>query len=156
MKKIVYILYTTGIVLTMLLSAACNKEEVSPFDQPFIHIHHNNADRIQVQANRLEEVNYRVFLSSVLQYEPTTVSFEITHGDGLAAGRDFEVMTAGRTLLFAPGIFEMPIRIKWLRNPVDPAKDNSLRIQLTDNDRGFTLGLPGPDKLQSSLTITKY
>lgn len=136
--------------------ASCNKEEFTPYDHPFVHIHHNNSDELRIQANRQEEATYMVYLSAKLQYESTTVTFEITHGNGLEAGVDFEVLTSGNSLVFAPGIFEMPIRIRWLRNTIDPLQDNTVVIRLTGNDRGFTTGLPGPDGLQSKLTITKF
>lgn len=140
----------------MAFGISCNKEEYKPFDHPFVHIHHNNSDEIRVQAGRQEDATYMVYLSSKLQYESTTVTFEVTYGDGLTPGTDFEILTPGNSLVFAPGIFEMPIRVRWLRNPIDPTKDNTVVIRLTGNDRGFTIGMPGPDGRQSKLTITKF
>lgn len=136
--------------------SSCSKEEFKPYDHPFVHIHHNNSDQVRIQANRQEEAAYHVYLSSQLQFENTTVTFEITHGDGLLPGRDFEILTQGNTLVFPAGVFEMPIRIRWLRNTLEPGKEHTLVIRLIDNDRGYTVGMPGPDQLQRSLTITKF
>lgn len=136
--------------------SSCQKEEFTPFDQPFVHIHHNNSDELRIQANRQEEATYYVYLSTKLRYENTTVTFEVTHGAGLTPGVDFEILTPGNSLVFAPGIFEMPIHVRWLRNTIDPQKDNTVVIRLTGADAGFNVGLPGPDGRQSKLTITKF
>ncbi len=142
------------IVLTAF-TLSCSKDEYKPFDQPFVHIHVNNASTIQVQANRNQVVNYNIYLSAKLQYEPTQVYFEVIAGNGLTEGTDYELVTTGKTLTFAPGVFEMPVTIRWKSNPLDTTKNNILTIRITGNDRDFTVGLPGPDKNQSALIIQK-
>ena len=98
---------------------------------------------------------YNVYLSSPASTETVTVTYEIEVGDGLQDGRDYKILTEGNTLTFLPGIYDMPIRVQWYPNPVDPEKDNSITIRLISNDKGYDIGLPGPDKNQSVFTITK-
>ena len=64
-------------------------------------------------------------------------------------------VTTGNQLTFEPGIYDMPIRIKWLAHPVDETKDNTLTIRLTGNSQNLHLGVPGPDGLQKQLVIEK-
>ena len=83
------------------------------------------------------------------------VNYEIVVGDGLQEGVDYELVTTGNQLTFEPGIYDMPIRIKWLAHPVDETKDNTLTIRLTGNSQSLHLGVPGPDGLQKQLVIEK-
>lgn len=153
MKIPVYLFYS----IILLISTSCNKEEFTPYDQPFVHIHVNNQEAIRVRANRNESVEYPVYLSSKLTFESLYVDFEVVAGNGLEEGRDFKIVTDQRTLHFPAGIFSSPITIQWLRNPVDITLDNTLTIRLksASNDT-VMIGLPGPNSRQSSLTITKY
>lgn len=85
-----------------------------------------------------------------------TIGWEIIEGDGLKEGRDYEVVTSGRTLTFMPGVFNQPIRIHWLPSAIDEAKDNSLTIRLSSGPDDLILGMPGPDALFRQITIKKY
>lgn len=138
------------------ITTSCQKEEYKVYDVPFIHIHQNERSEVRVRDNRNEAVSYFVYLSAKKQFKTTIVNYEFKVGDGLVEGEDFEIITTGKELVFAPGVMEMPIEIRWLRNPIDPEKENTLIIQLLSNNRDFILGLPGPNLLQTSLTITKY
>lgn len=138
-----------------LLMTSCNKEVATPYDNPFFYIHLNQASEINVQEDRNQTIAYPVYFSTKLQYEPIDVYYEIIVGDGLKEGVDFELINKENKLTFKPGYFEMPIEIKWIKNTVDPTKDNSLTIQLLSNTKNLTVGLPGPDKNQSSLKIVK-
>ena len=152
--KTKYILQILTITIISFLSS-CSKEEVTPFDHPFFHIHVDNQDRVSVASIRRDTIDYKVYLSAKLQFEPIDVKYEIVPGEGLEAGRDYEVVTTGNTLTFAQGIFERPISIAWKESVLDPEKNNTLTIRLLSNSKGYTIGLPGPDKIQSSLLITK-
>lgn len=152
MKRLV-LLFT--ICTTIGILSSCNKALITPYDNPFFYIHVNNASQVNVQATRNETVDYKVYLSSKLQYDPIALNYEIIVGNGLKAGVDFELVNTSTTLVFKPGYFEMPVSIKWKSNPLDATKDNSITIKLLDNDKGITVGLPGPDKKQTSLKITK-
>ena len=83
------------------------------------------------------------------------VSYEIIVGDGLVEDVDYKVVTTQNPLVFLPGIYDAPIRVRWLKHTVDPTKDNTLTIRLTSNSKGYTLGFPGPGHIQSQVTIEK-
>ena len=76
-------------------------------------------------------------------------------GDGLQEDVDYKVVTQQNPLVFLPGIYDAPIRVRWLKHPVDPTKDNTLTIRLTGNSKGYNLGYPGPDHKQSEIRIEK-
>lgn len=145
-----------GVFLIYSMVISCNKEEYKPYDHPFVNIHFNNSDQARIRENRNETVEYFVYLSAKLQYEPTIVNFEIIAGNGLSEGIDYEIVNAERSVTLLGGVFQAPISIRWKSNPINREKDNSLTIRLTSNNRNFTIGLPGPDKKQSSLKITKF
>ena len=98
---------------------------------------------------------YVVSVSSKMLTTALVVNYEIVVGDGLQQGVDYELVTTGNQLTFEPGIYDMPIRIKWLAHPVDETKDNTLTIRLTGNSQNLHLGVPGPDGLQKQLVIEK-
>lgn len=147
-----------ALILFMIasLASSCKKEEYKPYDNPFIHIHQNERSEVRVRDNRNETVSYYVYLSAKKQFKTTVVHYEITTGEGLKEGRDYELLTPGNELVFAPGITEMPIAIRWMQHAVEKSKNNTLTIQIKESNRDFNIGLPGPDQLQTSLTITKY
>ena len=59
---------------------------------------------------------YSVYLSSKPLTENLEVNYQVIVGDGLKSGVDFELVTKGSTLTFLPGIYDMPIRIRWMPN----------------------------------------
>lgn len=139
----------------MMLSVSCNKELETPYDYPFFYIQQNNVSEITVLATRNESVDYQVYFSTKTQFEPITLTYEIIAGDGLKAGVDYEIVNTSSSLLFKPGFVAMPITIRWISNPIQEGKDNTLMIRLLSNDKDITIGMPGPDHKQSSLKITK-
>lgn len=142
-------------VCLCMATVSCSDDD-EPFDHPFIHIMADGgASRIVVNSDVNNVNTYNVYLSSRALSRNLEVSYEILVGDGLQAGRDFELVTQGNTITFLPGIYDMPVRIRWKPNRVDPTKNNTLTIRLTGNNMGFTLGLPGPDGLQRELVIEK-
>lgn len=144
------------LLAALLLFAACEKDESIVFDQPFVRIATSTGGSTTVVLSDVKNVNtYTVYLSSRPQTQNLEVNYEIVVGDGLTAGVDYEVVTPGNTLTFLPGIYSMPIRIRWMEHVVDPTKDNTLTIRLTGNSRGYTLGYPGPDHNQRQVVIEK-
>lgn len=138
-----------------MITVSCTGED-EPFDHPFIHIMADGgASRVIVNSDVNNVNSYNVYLSSKALTQNLVVDYEIIVGDGLQAGRDFELVTQGNSLTFLPGIYDMPIRIRWKPNRVDPTKNNTLTIKLTGNSLGFTLGLPGPDGRQREVVIEK-
>ena len=137
-----------------IMITAC-KKETTPYNNPFFHIMVDNKSVVEVLSNRKDTVNYNVYLSAELQFDPINVQYQVTIGDGLKEGRDFELITKGTTLTFPQGIFERPIKIAWKEAALDATKDNTITISLISNSKNYTLGLPGPDQLQKKLVITK-
>jgi hypothetical protein len=142
------------IVALLFLTASC-KKEFEPYNNPYFHIMVGEKSTVEVLANRKDLVDYKVYLSAELQFEPITVQYEITVGTGLKEGVDFDLITKGNQLIFPQGIFERPITIQWKESVLDPAKDNRIIIRLINNSKNYTMGLPGPDELQRQLVITK-
>ena len=152
-NRIIYLVAFFSISALMLLSSC--KKEVTPFNHPFFHIMVDNKGEVEVLSNRKDIVNYNVYLSAELQFDPIDVQYEVKVGNGLQEGRDFELITKGNKLTFRQGIFERPITIQWKEATLDPTKDNTITIKLISNSKNYTMGLPGPDQLQRQLVITK-
>lgn len=116
----------------------------------------NEASSTTVSAKANTVGTYNVYLSSARPSQPIEVTYEIVVGDGLQQGVDYNLITTGNVLTFYPGIYDMPIRIQWLPNEnIDLTKDNTVKIVLLSNNKGYNIGLPGPDHNQSVFTITK-
>ena len=142
--------------LAIALMTACNKEEFSGYDMPFVRISTETGASSTTVLSNVRNINtYVVTLSSRPLTTPLVVNYEIKVGDGLQTGVDYELVTTGNTLIFEPGVYDMPIRIKWLPHTVDAQKDNTLTITLTGNNQNLALGLPGNANRQRVLTITK-
>jgi hypothetical protein len=143
------------IFLLVILIVACNEEEQEVYDYPFVHINYENSSSVSVSSKGTLLREYNVYLSSKPFTGTVTVGYKIILGNGLTEGKDFELITEGFSLNFLPGIYEMPIRIKWLANEINPEENNTVTILLTDNNMGITIGYPGPERLESKLVITK-
>lgn len=152
MRQKIYIISVLGI---LLLFNSCGLDENPAYDLKFIHIMVNESSTVNVSHRANTIGSYNVYLSAPASNETVTVTYEIIVGDGLKEGVDYKLMSNDNTLTFLPGIYDMPIRIQWMANPVDSSKDNTIKIKLISNDKGYTIGLPGPAKNQSELTITK-
>lgn len=154
MKK-TRILYMLVMALMLTLSS-CDKDETIYMTEPYIWLKSESGLSNIVVKSDVKNINtYSIILSAGQQKDNLTVNYEITVGDGLQQGVDFEIVTEGNSITFLPGIFDMPIRIKWLPHKVDPSKDNSLTIKLTDNSKNYCIGMPGPDHMNSSIKIVK-
>ena len=139
-----------------LVGGSCGDDGPEVFDQPFVRIATESGASSTVVMSDVKAVNtYTVYLSSRALTDNLEVSYEIVVGDGLQSGVDYQIVTTENPLVFLPGIYTMPIRIRWMEHAVDPTKDNTVTIRLTDTSKGFTIGFPGPDHLQSQLVIEK-
>lgn len=144
------------IAVCFCISTVSCRDDEEVYDNPFIHINANGGLSWVIVSSEVNNVNsYNIYLSSGALSQNVIVNYEIIVGNGLQAGRDFELVTQGNSITFLPGIYDMPIRIRWKPNRVDPTKNNTLTIRLTGNNMGFNLGLPGPDGLQRELVIEK-
>ena len=150
MKKIIVML------LALVALCGCQKEAFEGFDMPFVKVTTTTGASQTVVLSNVNNINtYVVSVSSKMLTTALVVNYEIVVGDGLQEGVDYELVTTGNQLTFEPGIYDMPIRIKWLAHPVDETKDNTLTIRLTGNSQNLHLGVPGPDGLQKQLVIEK-
>ncbi|HEY9542656.1 hypothetical protein [Prevotella sp.] len=150
MKKLLYLLMMTTLLV------GCNQEEFEGYDTPFVHVSTSDGLSFVIVLTNVNNINeYPVMLSSRPRTSSLTVTYEIIVGNGLTEGVDYELLTKGNTLTFEPGVYDMPIRIKWKSHQVDKTKDNTLTIRLTETCCPMTLGLPGPDANQKELVITK-
>ena len=144
-------------VATALLLSSCKKDEA--YDHPFVYViqaddaAYATTSTVSTQATVVR--TYNICLSSKELTENLVVDYSFTVGDGLKAGVDFERVTTGNQIVFVPGVYSMPIRIRWLSNAVDASKDNSVTIRIENTSLGFTIGFPGPDQLSRQHTIRK-
>lgn len=151
--KLIYLLLSS-VMLSLVAMSCTNKEE--PYDNPFVYITADGgASRIVVNSDVQNVNSYNVYLSSRALSKNLEVGYELIVGDGLQAGRDFELVNQGNVLTFPPGIYDMTVRIRWKSHPVDPTKNNTLTIRLISANMDITLGRPGPDALQRELVIEK-
>lgn len=150
------LLFVISSLLISMMLASCADDGPDVFDQPFVRIATSTGTSSQVVMTSARTVGtYTVYLSSRPVTDSLEVNYEIIVGDGLQEDVDYKVVTAQNPLVFLPGIYDAPIRIRWLKSPVDPTKDNTLTIRLTGNSKGYTIGFPGPDHLQSEVKIEK-
>lgn len=150
MKKIIVML------LAVVALCACQKEEFEGYDVPFVKIATTTGASQTVVLSDVNNVNtYLVTVSSKALTSALVVDYQIVVGDGLQEGIDYQLVTTGNQLTFEPGVYDMPIRIKWLAHTVDETKDNTLTIRLTGTNQNLQLGVPGPDGLQKQLVIEK-
>ncbi|WP_165733686.1 hypothetical protein [Polaribacter sp. 20A6] len=150
MKKIILQILVVIITLT-----SCNKEEITVFDEPFVHINFNNISITNINSNRKDIVSYYIYLSSKPLDKDMLLDYSIIIGDGLKEGVDFKILTTEYPLVFPIGIYRRPIQIQWLDNNLDATKDNTLKIKLESNNLNINIGFPGPDANQSELILQK-
>lgn len=153
MKVIKLLLY---IIIPALLLSSCSKDEHDRYDLHFVHIMDNDLSAVNVSEKANSIGTYNIYLSAPQFLEPVTVTYKVTVGAGLTEGVDYELVNAAESVTFLPGIYDMPVRIRWKANSVDPTADNTVKIELVRvSNSAFTVGLPGKDQLQKILTITK-
>lgn len=150
-----YMMLIVSAIILSVSASSCSKGD-EPFDTPFAYLSaEGGLQRIVVNSDVKNVNTYMVYLSSKRLTQNLVVNYEVIAGNGLQEGRDYELVTTGKSLTFLPGIYDMPIRIRWKPNPIDPSKNNTLTIRLTDNNLDVTLGKPGPDELFRQLVIEK-
>uniref|UniRef100_UPI003217C81A hypothetical protein n=1 Tax=uncultured Draconibacterium sp. TaxID=1573823 RepID=UPI003217C81A len=147
--------YFSLVLLFVPLVFSCGMDEFKPYDHSFFHIMKDGISSTTVSSKARVVGEYKIYLSSKPLSESVTVEYSIIAGDGLTEGVDYELITSGTSLNFLPGIYDMPIRIKWLPHTLDSQKNNTLTIRIESNSLDLTMGLPGKDQLQREFTITK-
>jgi len=150
MKKILYIL------ASMVLAASCGLDESTKFETPYFCVATSDGSYSTVIGSDVDNINtYYVYLSSSLQTSDITVTYSISAGSGLKEGVDYSIITTGNTLIFKPGVYRMPIRIRWMPHILTDTANAKITISLDSNDKGITLGVPGPSSLGKVLTLEK-
>ncbi|MCM4166761.1 hypothetical protein KCTC52924_01612 [Arenibacter antarcticus] len=147
--------YLILLLLSFLIMSACGKDEISTYDEPFVHINFNKQENLNIRSNRKDVVSYYVYLSSKPLTEDLYVDYSLIKGDGLTEGVDYKILTTENPLHFPTGIYQRPIQIQWLERSVDPTMDNTLTIKLDSNNLSISTGLPGPSHNQSKLMFKK-
>lgn len=143
-------------MVSVFIFSSCSKDENETYDLRFVHIMDNESSSVTVSDKANTVGTYNIYLSAPQVLEPITVSYKIIAGAGLTEGVDYELINAGTGVTFLPGIYDMPVRIRWKANPVDPAKDNTISIDLRSvSNSAYHIGLPGKGGYQRSLIITK-
>lgn len=166
MKRILTSLVSFWAMTILLLS--CNKDENIVFDTPFISVvAYNSSSAGPISTEQEFVAEYVIQLNAAAPKKNVEVNYNIIVGDGLKEGLDFELITKGNSQTFLQGIYELPIRIKWLKTCVrdeegkiindslDDTKDVTLTIELKSNSENYTLGYPGPDKKAKKIVIKK-
>lgn len=145
------------VCLVLASLTACTKDEFDGYDTPFVSIATETGATTTVVLSNVNNINtYVVSVSSRPLTEALTVSYEISVGDGLQEGVDYELITTGNALTFEPGVYDMPIRIRWKAHTVDESKDNRVTITLLSaSEQALTIGRPGPSAIGRQLTIEK-
>lgn len=145
------ILLLIGAILCM---EGCNK--YIEFKDYFVAFNLTDSSPTVINANASLNAKYVVQLCSVKPAEAIEVYFSVTPGDGLTEGVDYNVKTAGGKLIFFPGIYTRNIEIEWLSHELNPSKNNTLKISLTEvtND-DIGIGYPGPDAKYKDILIYK-
>ncbi|GAB6123689.1 hypothetical protein [Dysgonomonas termitidis] len=164
MKRI----YIIPVFIFAVLFSSCGKDENIVFDTPFISVEPiNSSSAGPINTDQEFVGEYMLYMNAQAQSQSVIVKYEIIAGNGLVEGVDYQILTEGETQSFLPGIYDLAIRIKWLRTCVrdednniisdtlDGTKNTTLTIRLLSNSAGFTLGYPGPDQKYKEIVIEK-
>ncbi len=149
-RRIIYIL----VALTGLVS--CNK--FTSYDGPYF-LYFDSEKSSSTSINEFGELvgNYYLHYSGVQRSDIMTVKYEVVAGNGLVEGVDYEFESFKGSVIFYPDVYEMTIRIRFLKHEIDAARNNSLRLSLvTCSDPAVSLGYPGPLETGKTLIINKY
>jgi len=151
MRRMIFLFFSL-----VALLCGCSEEHVAERHQ---YVHFMLPDGTS-QAVVLTDVDalttYYVYLVSAPLSEAMTVEYAVEAGAGLTEGVDYEVLGEEHRLTFLPGVYEMPIRVRWMPHTVSPTADNRLTLRLTRcSDAGFALGMPGPDGVCGTLVFNK-
>jgi len=151
-----YIAFVCGIC-AVLLSGGCTEED-KPYDVPFVYLTDQFGGTAATMDSEAKYTStYYVRLSSKKRTEDLSVYYEVFSGDGLQEGIDYTLDDSTPSpLAFPPDVYEMQVRVNWLRHVLDEEKDNSLHLLLeSTSDKAVTIGRPGPAGLGKEYVITK-
>lgn len=147
--------------MAFVAAVSCKKQEYVTYDHPYVFVMWADDVSMSESSTILAKANgavrdYAICLSSKKRDAPLSVNYEITHGNGLERGVDYEVESESGTVTFAPGSYSDTVSIKFLRHTVKKDNDNTVTIRLTGSStEGVSLGLPGAIPQNASHTIRK-
>ena len=89
------------VMALMLTLSSCDKDETIYMTEPYIWLKSESGLSNIVVKSDVKNINtYSIILSAGQQKENLTVNYEITVGDGLQQGVDFEIVTEGNSITF--------------------------------------------------------
>lgn len=147
-----------AISIVAILSSSCEDHLKILFDDWYVCVKDENDSQSSFVPDDADGLvgTYYFYLVSEERKTDLIVNYELVVGDGLKEGVDFECQNASNSVTFAPGIYKRPMRIRFLKHPIDPTKDNTIKIKIVStSDQGITIGYPGPSAKFSYHTITK-
>ena len=157
MKK--YFRVTLIAILGSIITS-CSVNDPIVFDGQFVHIADESGSLSSVinwESSKYLATYYVTIVSAAVEAD-VEVEYKIEVGDGLTEGVDYKLIQTSHSgsVFFSSGIYRRPLRIEWLRNALDPTKDNTLTIRLVGSSQSeIEIGRPGPDSYGHIHNITK-
>lgn len=152
MKRIAKISLFTVIAM---LAVSCNINDMKLFTDYYIAFDPGKSSTTYVNEAAEFAGQYQIHFCTAKRDETVSVTVEAIPGDGLQEGVDYRLVTAP-LVKFAPGVYDKTFIVEWLPHTLDPTKDNSLTLKLTDcSDANVVLGVPGPSSKDVSIRIVK-
>ena len=151
MKKTGYIF----LIVSLLLVSGCHLNDFKQFTDYYIAFDLSKSSTTTVNEAGEFAGSYSLHFCTAYMDDAVTVTVEVIPGDGLQEGLDYELVT-GKSVKFAPGVYDKVFTIKWLPHTLDRSKDNSLTLRLAEcSDESIILGVPGPSENFRSIKINK-
>lgn len=162
--KTVNLVAIGGLLSVFLLLVSCSKDRISPLNKPYLRVTALDlASAGPIQPEQSFVGVYMIQMSSKSVTKELQVEYEIISGKALVEGIDYEVLNQdGGKITFPLGVYEMPIRIRWIPQTEESALENNysaedytLTIRLVKNN--LDLGVEGfdPKKFRDELKIHK-
>ena len=152
MKRVIITIF---ICVSSLMMTGCHINDRVIFDTPFVWFDTASSSTLTVDATGDFTGTYYVHYSGASLSSALVVDFSIA-ANGLVEGVDYEMVTSGNQLNFMPGIFELPIRIHWMKHELNPQQTYSLTLRLESANQDVVLGMPGPDQLSRQIVINTF
>lgn len=151
MKRLIYI------SILILCSISCVKNEMPLYNKGFVYLS-SVSGAYSETVNSLTEMEstYYFYLSSKKIYKNIDIEYSVKSGAGLKEGIDYILLSPLKKTVFMPGIYRMPLRIRWLPHKLaGPDENNTLIIEIKSAGEGINIGFPGPNEIGRRLTIIK-
>lgn len=153
MKKILF-----AIIPALVLLCSCEDRLNIIFEDYYVCIKDETESAASTVKSSVDNyvATYYITLVSPILESPLTVYYDVVVGSGLKEHVDYELQSDKNYVTIARGIWKMPVRIKYLKNPVDETKENTITIRLKGcSDDSINIGYPGPSAKFSTHVVTK-